>query len=113
MLCAIGIYGVGALSARSRRRELAIRAALGASASALTRSAVRRELSPVVAGLGAALALAFLNAPVVSGVPFETNPRDWGAYAIPAVTLLAVATAASYRPIRHAATVPPAETLKG
>ena len=111
VLCAIGVYGVAALSAKSRRRELAIRAALGATPRELTASTVRRELGPVIAGLAAGLAIALVSAPVFFGNPYDTDPRDVGTYIAVAAALFAVALVAGYVPLRQSAAVAPAEAL--
>jgi ABC-type antimicrobial peptide transport system permease subunit len=110
-LCAVGVYGVAAFSARSRRRELAIRAALGADGRNLTVWMLRRELAPVVVGLGIGLTGAWLGAPVLFGGAFETDPRDGATYVGVGTVLLAVAVVASYFPVRRAGTSNPAEAL--
>jgi putative ABC transport system permease protein len=110
-LSAIGVYGVAAFSARTRRRELAIRAALGASSRELTLSMLRRELVPVVLGLGIGLAAAYVNAPLFFGTTFETNRQDTLTYVGVAAVLLTVAIVATYVPIRRAGATNPAEAL--
>ena len=76
VLCVMGMYGVAAFAARTRRREFAVRAALGATRRELTTSMLRRELRTVLLGLGLGLGSAFSSgvAPIWIGV--ETNPRD-------------------------------------
>jgi putative ABC transport system permease protein len=112
VLCAIGGYGVAAFSARTRRRELAIRAALGASRRELTMTMLRSELQPVLAGLLIGLPIAFLVAPILFGGAFETNPRGMVTYVAVAAGLMAVASAATYMPIRQAVATNPAEALQ-
>jgi putative ABC transport system permease protein len=110
-LCAIGVYGVAAFSARSRRRERAIRAALGADGRNLTVSMLRRELAPVVVGLGIGLTGAWFGAPVLFAGAFETDPRDGATYVGVGAVLLAVAVVASYLSVRSVGTSNPAEAL--
>jgi ABC-type antimicrobial peptide transport system permease subunit len=95
-LCAIGVYGVAAFSARTRRRELALRAALGATRRHLTISMLRRECWPIFTGLAVGLSCAFWLAPLLFGSVFETNPRDTMAYAAVAALLATVAVLATY-----------------
>jgi ABC-type antimicrobial peptide transport system permease subunit len=112
VLCAIGVYGVAALAARTRRRELAIRLALGAGRAELTRSLLRQEVPPVLAGLVAGLTAAGLAAPYLFADAFQTSPRDLRTYAEVVGLLLGVAAAALFTPLRRAATTSPSEVLK-
>jgi hypothetical protein len=110
-LCAIGVYGVAAFAARTRRRELAIRAALGASRRELTLSMFRHELSQVLMGLGLGVTAALAAAPILFAGAFATSPRDVTTYAQASAILLAVAMIATYLPVRRAGAANPSETL--
>jgi hypothetical protein len=111
VLCAIGVYGVTAFAARMRRRELAIRSALGASRGELTRSMMRRELVPVLLGLGVGSVVALIAAPHLFSGVFEMCPRDIRTYLQVAMMLLAVAVLATYIPVRRAGAANPSEAL--
>src|SRR2546423_1827753 len=102
LLAAIGLYGILALSVAQRRREMAIRVALGAPASGVVRLAVGEGMPLVVIGLfvgaiGAASATRLLRAAL-----FETSAYDPVTFAIVPIVLIAVALAASYLPARRA-----------
>jgi len=112
VLCALGVYGVAALAGRMRRRELAIRAALGAARAELTRSVLRDELPPVLAGLIAGMTAAALAAPYLFGDAYQTSPRNVATYAEVALLLLGVAAGAMYIPVRRAGTTDPSEVLR-
>jgi putative ABC transport system permease protein len=84
---------------------------LGASSRELTLSMLRRELVPVVLGLGIGLAAAYVNAPLFFGTTFETNRQDTLTYVGVAAVLLTVAIVATYVPIRRAGATNPAEAL--
>ena len=112
VLCAIGVYGIAAFSTRTRRRELAIRAALGASQQDLTALMLRTELAPVVSGLGVGMVVAATAAPRIFGAPFEISPRDGSTYAVVAIVLLLLSGLASYLPVRRASTTRPADALR-
>jgi predicted permease len=111
-LCAIGVYAIAAFSARTRRRELAIRIALGARRRDLTRLMVVTELRPVFTGVALGLGVAWLTSGRLFGVPFETSPHDATAYLEVGLGLLALGTAASYAPVRRAGAANPAEALQ-
>ncbi|HVQ14031.1 MAG TPA: ABC transporter permease [Vicinamibacterales bacterium] len=112
VLCALGVYGVASFSARSRKRELAIRTALGASRIDVTSLMLRRELWPAAAGVSAGLLAAWSAAPLLFGTPFETDPRDGLTYAGVAAMLLLLAALASYIPVRRVSSARPSEALR-
>jgi len=109
-LCAVGVYALASYSARTRRRELAIRAACGATATSMTRLVLVGELTPVVMGLGAGLLLAAAIAPRLT-VLFDTSPFDGVAYAAVATGLAAVTAVATLVPAWRASTADPAGLL--
>jgi ABC-type lipoprotein release transport system permease subunit len=69
------------------------------------------------AGLGATgialgLAAAYLAAPYLQDLLFETSPRDAGVFGTVAIVLLAVSVAASLAPALRATRVDPVSALK-
>jgi putative ABC transport system permease protein len=112
-LAAAGVYAVTSFSVAMRRREMAIRTALGARASENLRVMVGGAVRPIVAGLAAGLAAALAAAPALRTVLFEVEPAAPGPFAAVAATLLAAGLAASVAaalPIRR---IDPIEALRG
>ncbi|HET8696618.1 MAG TPA: FtsX-like permease family protein, partial [Gammaproteobacteria bacterium] len=113
VLGVVGLYGVLAYIVAQRRREIAIRLALGAQQRAVTRTFVRHgvvlAIVGVVLGLGAAAAVTGL----MTSLLFDVRPLDAPTYVAVAVLLTAVAALASWLPARRAARVDPAEALAG
>jgi predicted permease len=112
LLAAIGLYGVLAFSVSQRRREIAVRLALGAPPSGVLRLTVREGMTLVAFGLvlgalGAASATRLLRATL-----FETSVYDPVTFAAVPLLLGAVALAASYLPARRAASVDPIIALR-
>jgi predicted permease len=111
VLGVVGLYGVLAYIVAQRRREIAIRLALGAQQRTVTRSFVRYGVAlaavGIVIGLGAAAAITRLMASLL----FDVRPVDAWTYAVVAAALTAVAALASWLPARRAARVDPAEAL--
>ena len=111
-LATLGVYGAMAFSVVQRRRELAVRAALGAqrfqlSGLVLARGA-RLALLGICFGVGGALALArFLSA-----LLFGVGERDPLTFAIATLTLGSVALAASLLPALAASRVDPMTVLR-
>jgi hypothetical protein len=111
-LAALGVYGAMAFSVVQRRRELAVRAALGAqqrqlSALVLARGARLAALG-ICCGVGLALGLSRFLAALLYGV----SERDPLTLAIGVVTLGTVALAASLLPALAAARLDPMTVLR-
>jgi ABC-type antimicrobial peptide transport system permease subunit len=111
VLGVVGLYGVISYVVSQRRREIAIRLALGAQQSAVTRRFVRYGAGlagvGVLIGLGAAAAVTRLMAAILYGV----SALDPLTYVGVALALGAAAVLASWLPARRAAAVDPAEAL--
>ena len=113
LLGIVGIYGVIAYTVTQRRREIGIRAALGASrheiAAMFVRHGVLLALTGVACGVAGAAALSRLMAAVL----FGTSPLDPLIYAVVSVGLASVAGLAAYVPARRATLVDPMQVLRG
>jgi putative ABC transport system permease protein len=112
VLSAIGLHGLIAFSVARRAREIAIRVALGASATTVRWRIFRQALllagAGVALGLGAAVALRG----ALDGMLYETSPSDPLALALVAMLLLATAVAASAMPARRATRIQPVDALR-
>jgi len=108
----VGIYGVISYAVSQRRREIGIRAALGAQQGELKRMFVRHALAlaggGVAIGLGAAAGLTRLMSTLLYGI----TPLDPVTYAVVPVILVIAAVLASYLPARRAVSVDPVEALR-
>jgi len=111
-LAAIGVYGLLAWVVNARRRELAIRLALGAPPLALARLVTLQGLTLAACGVGAGLVAAQFAGGLLRSVLFETQTTDAAAVASSAAVLFGAAVLACLAPARRAARVAPAEGLK-
>ena len=111
VLGVVGLYGVISYVVSQRRREIAIRLALGAQQSAVTRTFVRYGAGlagvGVLIGLGAAAAVTRFMARCST----ESSALDPLTYAASRSRSAAAAVLASWLPARRAAAVDPAEAL--
>jgi ABC-type antimicrobial peptide transport system permease subunit len=111
VLGVVGLYGVLAYVIAQRRREIAIRLALGAQQREVTRRFVRYGLALACVGIAFGLAAAVGVARLMESLLFGVQPVDVSTYAAVAALLAVVAAFASWLPARRASAVAPAEAL--
>jgi putative ABC transport system permease protein len=111
-LAIIGIYGVMSWSVTERRREFAIRMALGVRRTALLTAVLRRALLLACGGVVLGLIGARGATAVLTGMLFGVKPTDAPAYIFTAAALAVVALAACYIPARRALRVDPVTLLR-
>jgi len=112
LLTILGTYALAAFAAGMRRRELAIRAAFGASQRSLTQLMLRGELPSLVGGLVAGLAFAVVAVRALGDMLFATSPWDPLVYTLVAGAMLGVTAVATWLPARRAAVSDPSELLR-
>jgi ABC-type antimicrobial peptide transport system permease subunit len=112
LLGAIGLYGVLSYVVAERTREIGVRMALGASASAVLRMVVsqgaRVVLIGAVVGVGVALAATRLLNTLLFGIDAVNGVVFVGM----SLTMIAIGMLASYLPARRASVVDPAVSLR-
>ena len=111
-LASLGIYGVIAYSTRQRTQEIAIRMAMGASASDVVRLVMGRGVRLTLLGLALGLAGSVVVARLLRSHLFGVTPLDPATFGGVALLLTGVALAASYVPARRATRVEPSEALR-
>lgn len=107
-----GVYALLAYTVMQRRREIALRMALGASPQRVARSIVRESLVLAAAGgtigmVGAAAGSRFARA-----LLFGVAPQDPVTLVTAVVVLLIVVVAASWLPARRASLIDPARAMR-
>jgi predicted permease len=112
LLAALGLYGVLAHAVTQRRREIALRMALGASLASVVRSVAVRGQLLVAAGLGVGLALAFVCTRAFHTLLYGVAATDPLTFAAAGAVLWAVSMMASSIPALRAARLDPALVLK-
>jgi putative ABC transport system permease protein len=111
-LAALGVYGTMAYSVVQRRRELGVRAALGARGEQLARLVVVRAARLAAGGLIAGLAGAFAFTRFLSALLYGVGARDPLTFVVAAGALLTVALAAALLPAVAAARTDPMTALR-
>ncbi len=112
MLAVTGIFGMAAYSVSRRKKELGIRAALGASRTQVMMAAVGRPL--VVLGVGSLLGLlAGLGArPLLKHIVYQANPGDPAVLAGAVLAMALIGIAASALPAMRALAVDPSQLMR-
>jgi putative ABC transport system permease protein len=113
LLASLGLFGVLSYTVTQRRRELSVRAALGADRRNLIALVLREGLAVTAAGLCAGMVVASLLAQAIKGLLFGITAVDPLAYAAAPLVLLPIAALACLLPAYRAASVEPAAILRG
>jgi putative ABC transport system permease protein len=111
LISTIGVYGVTAATTAARRRELAIRAAIGADRGDLIRLVVGQGMVAALIGVLAGIAGAVAASGVLETVLYEVKPRDPLTFTVVGLTLLLVCWLATYLPARRAVNTSPTAAL--
>jgi putative ABC transport system permease protein len=111
-LSAVGLYGVTAYAVTSRRAEIGIRMALGASSDGVVRLMLRRVAWLVACGVAIGAFLSAWASTFVRTLLYGLEPRDPMTFAGAALLLAGVAAAAAWLPARRAARIDPMSVLR-
>jgi predicted permease len=112
VLAAIGVYGLLAWVVNERRRELAIRLALGAKPSGLARLVTMQGVALAAIGVAIGLAGAQGFGGILEDVLFQTRTSDVPATISAGVLLIGAALVACAAPAWRASRVEPSEGLR-
>ena len=111
-LAALGIYGVFAHWVATRRREIGVRFALGATRPAIVWLVLRDALATAGCGLAVGVVAAAVAVRVAAGALLGVPALSVGTAAVVAACAIAVTLAGSFGPARRAARVDVADLLR-
>jgi putative ABC transport system permease protein len=101
LLAVSGVYSVVAFAVARRRREIAIRVALGGSRPSIVAMLLRQALRPALVGIVVGLILSALISRAITLMLFGVDPLDPLTYGLTAIALsLAAATASCVPALR-------------
>ncbi|MGH7500561.1 MAG: ADOP family duplicated permease [Longimicrobiales bacterium] len=112
-LAAIGLFGVMSFVVSMRRREIAIRIALGASPRAVLGRVLRQGMLVVAAGVVGGLIIALMAGQLIRGILFNVSPADPASIGLVLTVLGAAAVIANLVPAARAARTDPQVVLRG
>jgi putative ABC transport system permease protein len=111
-LTMVGVYGVLSLSVAARRRELAIRTAMGAGRRDILKLVLGEGLRLIALGVAAGLAASIVLSRVLRSFLFEVEPTDPVTLIAVGLLFVGVALLACSVPARRASKVDPLEALR-
>jgi predicted permease len=111
MLAATGVHGTVAYAVARRRREIAIRVAVGATGRSILRLVLRRVAILIALGGLLGLALALATRGLLSGIVYQGSANDWATLAAVALIVGVVGLFACWLPARRALRLDPAAAL--
>jgi putative ABC transport system permease protein len=111
-LTLVGIYGVLSLSVASRRREIAIRTAVGAQQWDIRNLVFAEGFRLIAGGVISGIAAALILSRVLKSFLFEVEPTDPATLIAVGLLFAGVAMLACWAPTRRATKVDPIEALR-
>jgi putative ABC transport system permease protein len=112
LLAAVGLYGVTAYAVTSRRAEIGIRMALGATANGVVAMVLRRMAWLVSLGILIGAGLSMWAARFVKTLLYGLDARDPVTFVSAAALLMLVAAVAAWLPARRASHIDPMRALR-
>jgi putative ABC transport system permease protein len=112
VLTLVGIYGVLALSVTSRRREIAIRSAMGAERRHIRSLVFTEGLRLIAGGVALGTFAALLLSRILTTFLFGVGATDPLTFVLVGIVFAAVALLACWVPVRRAAAVDPIDALR-
>lgn len=112
LITIIGIYGITAYFVSQRTHEIAVRMALGASASAVLKLILRQVVKLTVIGLVIGIAASFASTRLMAGILSGIKAADVTVFLLLAGVFIAVALVAGYLPAIKAIRLNPVEALR-
>jgi len=112
LLALVGLYGVLTTTVEQKRRELAIRAALGATPRAIVSRVVKEGLTLTASGLAIGMIASAAVGGFLADLLFSVGPRDPLVMTFVPVSVLLISVSSWIAPARRAARVDPVDVLR-
>lgn len=112
ILGAVGVYGVLSYVVAQRTREIGVRMALGATASAVRGEVVAQGARVVLVGVVIGVAASLVSTRLLGTLLFDVKPVDPLVFSAMSIMMIGMGVVASYMPARRASAVDPIEALR-
>ncbi|MGD2067478.1 MAG: ABC transporter permease, partial [Gemmatimonadota bacterium] len=111
LITVLGLYSAVSYAATSRRRELAVRVALGASSGEVLRTVLGESLAALLVGLGIGAVGVYLTSGLLRGLVYGVPPFEPVSLLAAAAVLCGAVVLAAQGPARTALRIAPARVL--
>ena len=111
-IAAVGLFGVLSYNVAQRRREIALRAALGATPADAIHLVLRQGVLVTIAGLSIGVWLSFVFNKYLAGLLYGVQSHDWLSYLVVCVSITIFSLIACLVPAIRAARVNPLRALR-
>jgi ABC-type antimicrobial peptide transport system permease subunit len=112
VIATTGVYALLAYTVAQRRREIAVRMAIGASSASVARSIVTESLTLALIGCGVGVFGVAAVSRLAGSILFGVAPQDPLTLGGTATVLLVAVLAASWFPARRAANIDPVAAMR-
>lgn len=112
LLATVGVYSVMAYTVTLRRREIAVRVALGANRRDILGTVLRGAFGQIAAGVGLGLAGAFFATRLLESTLYQVAPLDPAVFGYSVLLFLVASLAACLLPARRSLSVDPISALR-
>lgn len=112
VLAGMGLYAVLSYTVSQRRREIAIRMALGARAMSVASGVASESVTVLALGAAAGLVVGLTAQKLIRSFLFEVSGSDPGVLGAAALALLTACSLAAAAPVARAVRTDPAQTLR-
>lgn len=112
VVCGFGLFVVITLTSRQRRREYAIRIALGAPRTQVTWLVLRQAIVLTAVGAALGLAVAAAGTRIISGALHGVAPTDAPTFVVTTAIVFLLSAAAAWWPARQADRINPTDVLR-
>jgi predicted permease len=112
LLACAGVYAILSFTVARRRREIAIRAALGARPGALIRAVLAPSLTQLALGVAAGIGVGLAVLRAVAVVPFPVDTSGGTLLAAVGIVITLAGAGACAKPVRRALSVNPLDELR-
>lgn len=113
LLASVGLYGLLSYAATLRRREIAIRLAVGAQRRDILLMILREAASLTAVGLALGAFIAFVGIRLAADILFGVTPHDPFAFSAAVAVLAIISFGAAYLPARRTCRTDPLTALRG
>jgi ABC-type antimicrobial peptide transport system permease subunit len=113
LLAGVGIYGVVSYAVETRRSEIGVRMALGATSWAMIRELLREAATIALGGIVIGSAAGYFASLALQHSLYGVSRLDPTAYAVGAGVLLITALAGAFVPARRTSRIDPMVAMRG